>query len=221
MPSGLLNLALGVAMQVGSPGPSEMPGIPAPATAFGRYGSEGSSEQRYPFDSQQNFVHGYFQELPAYGGHHLFRPYNYKDVLSQSQTAAGWGERPNMPYSQQFWHKYHDQATLMKSTASAAPARAPQVWMPGTAQPTQSFAGWSPAPGSQIVVPPSTQFGTPAFPATPGSVYPAYGPISYPEPAPGSGLQPASGFQPASGYPMAPGIQSAADGVNPVSYRRY
>ena len=76
MPNGLLNLALGLAIQVGSPGPSETPNSPAPANAYGRYGFEGSSEQRHPFDTQQNWVHGYFQEIPAYGGHHTFRPYN-------------------------------------------------------------------------------------------------------------------------------------------------
>lgn len=114
MPHGIINLALGLAIQVGNPGPSEQPGFPAPARAFGQYGSEGSSEQRLPSDSQLGWLHGYHQEIPAYGGHHVFRPYNYKDVLSQSQTAAGWGERPNMPYAQQFWHKYHDQATMLK-----------------------------------------------------------------------------------------------------------
>ena len=136
MPNGLLNLALGLAIQVGSPGPSETPNSPAPANAYGRYGFEGSSEQRHPFDTQQNWVHGYFQEIPAYGGHHTFRPYNYKDVLSQSQTAAGWGERPTMPYSQQFAHKYHDQATMLKTT-QAAP-----IWT------TQMTSRYAPAQGS-------------------------------------------------------------------------
>lgn len=169
MPSALLNLALGVAMQVGSPGPSEMPGYPAPANAYGRYGSEGSSEQRMPFDSQQNWVHGYFQEIPAYGGHHLFRPYNYKDVLSQSQTAAGWGERPGMPYSNQFWHKYHDQATMLKTTQY----RSAPVWTPGwSSRPVQN-SGWSVAPNSQIILP-----------GTSGPLHmPAqnYTPVNYPE----------------------------------------
>lgn len=118
MPSGLINLALGLAIQVGTPGPSETPNFPPPARAYGQYGFEGSAEQRYPFDTQMNWVHGYHQEIPAYGGHHVFRPYNYKDVLSQSQTAAGWGERPAMPYSQQFWHKYQDQATMLKVSRS-------------------------------------------------------------------------------------------------------
>jgi len=116
MPSGLINLALGLAIQVGSPGPSEMPNAPLPARAYGQYGFEGSAEQRYSFDSQMNWVHGYHQEIPAYPGHPVYRPNNYKDVLSQSQTAAGWGERPAMPYSQQFWHKYQDQATMLKAS---------------------------------------------------------------------------------------------------------
>lgn len=114
MPNGFVNLALGLAVQVGSPGPSEAPNAPVPYRAFGQYGFEGSSEQRYAYDSQMNWVHGYHQEISAYGGHPVYRPYNYKDVLSQSQTAAGWGERPAMPYSQQYWHKYHDQATMLK-----------------------------------------------------------------------------------------------------------
>lgn len=212
MPNGLLNLALGVAMQVGSPGPSETPGYPAPANAYGRYGSEGSMEQRYPFDTQQNFVHGYFQEIPAYGGHHLFRPYNYKDVLSQSQTAAGWGERPTMPYSQQFWHKYHDQATMLRTT-QAAPIRN----MPAS-RPIQNLAGWSAPPGSQIVAPgfvqaenqqptgwtvvPGSQIVIPQ-PATPYSS----GPLNMPV----QNLSPA-GYQ----YPVVP----QGEYINPAGYRR-
>jgi hypothetical protein len=124
MPNGFINLAVGLAMQVGMPGPSETPNAPIPARAFGQYGFEGSSEQRITQESQLNWLHGYHQEIPAYGGHHVFRPYNYKDVLSQSQTAAGWGERPTMPYSQQFWHKYQDQATMLKlSRAQGLPAQ--------------------------------------------------------------------------------------------------
>lgn len=114
MPSGLINIALGLAIQVGTPGPSENPIAPVPARAYGQYGFEGSAEQRHPQDTQMNWVHGYHQEIPAYGGYATFRPNNYKDVLSQSQTAAGWGERPAMPYSQQFWHKYQDQASMLK-----------------------------------------------------------------------------------------------------------
>ena len=202
MAIGLLNLALGVAMQVGNPGPSEVPGYPAPANAYGRYGSEGSSEQRHPFDTQQNWVHGYYQEIPAYGGHHLFRPYNYKDVLSQSQTAAGWGERPSMPYSNQFWHKYQDHATMLKTT-QAAPVRGTPVWVPGQVPVQMSrqpinYAGWSEVPGSQIAIPQ-------AAPApSSGSLHipPQFAPVGYPD------------------YQQGPGLQQAVDVVNPVGYRR-
>ena len=190
MPSGLLNLALGLAIQVGSPGPFETPNFPAPANAYARQGFEGSSEQRYPFDSQQSWVHGYHQEIPAYGGHHVFRPYNYKDVLSQSQTAAGWGERPAMPYSKQFWHKYQDQATMLK-TSQAAPIWTPRIGNRFAPVPT----GWSqPVPGSHLVMPASNvpdygnQLSVPVIPAQ-GTLLP-YVPNSYTaEPIQGPALQ--------------------------------
>uniref|UniRef100_A0A7C2JYH7 Uncharacterized protein n=1 Tax=Schlesneria paludicola TaxID=360056 RepID=A0A7C2JYH7_9PLAN len=126
MPAGsITTVALGLEMQVGMPAPAEMPNYPPLGNAFSQGGFEGQYEQRYPFDSQQNWVHGYFQEIPAYGGHVFYRPYNYKDVLSQSQTAGGWGLSPTMPYSQQFWHRYHDQATMLKlSRTSPAPSLA-------------------------------------------------------------------------------------------------
>lgn len=128
MPSGLFNIALGLAMQVGTPGPSENPNAPVPVRAYGQYGFEGSAEQRLPQDTQLNWVHGYHQEIPAYGGYATFRPNNYKDVLSQSQTAAGWGERPAMPYSQQFWHKYQDQATMLKLSRIQPAGPSPYVF---------------------------------------------------------------------------------------------
>lgn len=200
--SGLLNLALGVAMQVGTPGPSEMPGYPAPSQAFSQTGVEGASEQRYPFDTQQNFVHGYFQEIPAYGGHNFFRPYNYKDVLSQSQTAAGWGERPSMPYSQQFWHKYHDQATMLK-TSQAAPQRSSHVWVPaasagsaGRAMP--EYPGWTVTPGSRIMVPQSA----PAYSSGPLHTPQNFTPVGLPE------------------SPQGSGVLHAVEYIDPAGYRR-
>lgn len=139
MPAGCWSvLALSLALQWGTPAPSEAPNYPPLANAYGQYGFEGQFEQRYPFDTQQNWVHGYFQEIPAYGGHVFFRPYNYKDVLSQSQTAAGWGMSPTMPYSQQFWHRYHDQATMLKLSRVSSPQGAPMV---------SPVGGWSSAPG--------------------------------------------------------------------------
>lgn len=87
--------AVGTAVPVG-PGP-----------AGGLYG-----EPLFPYDSPEPWMHGYFQEMPSYGGYSRFRPYNYKHVLSQSQVAGGWGMSANMPYSQQFWRRYAAQAEM-------------------------------------------------------------------------------------------------------------
>jgi hypothetical protein len=183
MPNGLINLALGLAMQVGTPGPSEAPNFPAPARAHNQYGFEGSAEQRHPSDTQQAWVHGYFQEIPAYGGRAVYRPYNYKDVLSQSQTAAGWGERPAMPYSQQFWHKYHDQATMLKMSRSQA---VPSPYF-AAQQPVQQATPWVAHPsGFQV---PSQQL--PWQQTTPPA---SYNLITMPETLQAPPIQPASDF---------------------------
>ena len=187
MPSGLINLALGLAIQVGTPGPSETPNFQSPARAYGQNGFEGSSEQRHPYDSQMNWVHGYFQEIPAYGGHQVYRPYNYKDVLSQSQTAAGWGERPAMPYSQQFWHKYHDQATMLKTTrVQATPS--PYTFTQHTVPQSQT---WVAQPSGLQV--PSQQFvwPQPTMPIAPASIAI---PTSMPESLQPPSLPPVSDF---------------------------
>jgi hypothetical protein len=76
------------------------------------HNSIGSREPLFPYDDQEPWKHGYLQEMPYYGGYHSFRPYNYKQVFSQSQTAAGWGMPSTMPYSQQFWHRYANQTDL-------------------------------------------------------------------------------------------------------------
>jgi hypothetical protein len=91
----------------------------APYGSFDAYGFGG---QLYPYDGPEPWLHGYFQEIPAYGGYTAFRPYNYKHVLSQSQTAGGWGLNPTMPYSQQFWHRYHAQATMSPTADGYDPA---------------------------------------------------------------------------------------------------
>lgn len=157
MPNGLGMLMVSAAMQVGAPSPFERPNFPALSNAYQHYGFEGQYEQRYQFDSQQNWVHGYFQEIPAYGGHAFFRPYNYKDILSQSQVSAGWGHSPVMPYSQQFWHRYHDQATMLKlSRAEGGMPQAPAV--PVSISPAgHGWLGPAPAPFSSPLplIPPS------------------------------------------------------------------
>lgn len=174
----LVSIALSLALQVGQPSPSETPNYPPLQNAFSQHGFEGQFEQRYPFDSQQNWVHGYFQEIPAYGGHVFFRPYNYKDVLSQSQTAAGWGMSPTNAYSQQFWHRYHDQATMLKLSRSNG-GQVPVMTQPAFTQPQVLPAGWVPQAATMTAAPmyyapapvqnfaPATQYTTPAFNATP------------------------------------------------------
>jgi hypothetical protein len=207
MPSGIINLALGLAIQVGTPGPSETPNAPPLARAYGQYGFEGSSEQRYPFDSQMNWVHGYHQEISAYPGHSVFRPYNYKDVLSQSQTAAGWGERPGMPYSQQFWHKYQDQAAMLKAARSSS-VPSPYVFTQHSvpqSSPAVIPSGWMAQPNGLHL--PSQQIVPPPFrgPAGPNS-----GSIAIPVSMPDS-LQPPA-LQP-------PALQPGGE-VNQINYRR-
>lgn len=120
-------VSLACAGQVGTPAPFEAPNAAPLADAYGQYGFEGQNEQRFPYDTQQNWVHSYYQEMPTYGGHAFFRPYNYKDLLSQSQVSAGWGHSPQLPYSQQFWHRYHDQATLLKLSGSPAAPVGPNL----------------------------------------------------------------------------------------------
>ncbi len=71
----------------------------APPAAAVPEGQPGCGEARYAFDAPEPWLHGYFQETPAYGGYRAFRPYNYKHVFVQSQIAAGWGAQPTMPYS--------------------------------------------------------------------------------------------------------------------------
>jgi hypothetical protein len=84
-----------------------IPPAPYVEAVGGIYGDE-----LYPYDAHYPWLHGYFQEMPAYGGYKSFRPYNYKHIMSQSKTAAGWGLSPQMPYSQQFWHRYQYRASM-------------------------------------------------------------------------------------------------------------
>jgi hypothetical protein len=187
--TGLTTLALGLAMQVGTPAPSETPNYPPLQNAFSQHGFEGQYEQRYPFDTQQNWVHGYFQEIPAYGGHVFYRPYNYKDVLSQSQTAAGWGMSPTMPYSQQFWHRYHDQATMLKLSRTTPQPTAPMAYpvmpagawgmQPQMTPPVQGYAapqGYWPAQTTQMVPMQAMPVQQPVYYTAPPTTAPA-GPL--------------------------------------------
>lgn len=81
----------------------------------GGYDSMGyglSGEMRYPFDQTDPWLHGYFQEMPAYGGYGSFRPYNYKHVFSHAQVGAMWGMPYSQPYSQDYFNRLRPQTTL-------------------------------------------------------------------------------------------------------------
>ena len=129
------------------------------------------SDQLYPYDAQETWQHGYIQYMPFYGAYKHFRPYNYKNVLSQTQTAAGWGMSPKMPYSQQYWHRYHERSRM----GNNAPTGAYQS-LPVFRQPNQQ--GQMPQP-PQIQAPPVPQRGrAPQFTPAPQNGQPHTG-VSY------------------------------------------
>lgn len=78
-------------------------------------GGGGGGDQLYPFDSPEPWLHGYFQEMPAYSGYSSFRPHNYKHVLAQMQVAGRWGIPATMPYSHQWYHRYRQRAGMHPS----------------------------------------------------------------------------------------------------------
>ena len=87
-------------------------GADAPIYEEAGSGVGGSGDSLYPYDAPEPWQHGYFQEIPAYGGYAHFRPHNYKHVFSQSQVSAGWGFSPQHAYSQQFWHRYEAMSSM-------------------------------------------------------------------------------------------------------------
>lgn len=103
-------------------------GMSGAPSAYATGGAFPGNEPLYPYDSQSPWMHGYFQEVPAYGGFVYFRPYNYKHVMPQSQTSAGWGMQPTMPYSHQFWHRFKQPASMspqLSNYRTPASARTP------------------------------------------------------------------------------------------------
>lgn len=83
------------------------------STGMGLNGYSGSNgDVLLPWDTQEAWMHGYFQEIGPYAGYHHFRPYNYKHVFAQADLAYRWGQPHGMPYSQQWWHRYHARAAL-------------------------------------------------------------------------------------------------------------
>ena len=104
-------------------------------------GGGGGGDQLYPFDSPEPWLHGHFQELPAYSGYSSFRPHNYKHVLAQMQVASRWGIPATMPYSHQWYHRYRQRAGMHPSWDTRLSATGPA--------PAQNYAA-SPAP-SQVM----------------------------------------------------------------------
>lgn len=83
------------------------------STGMGLNGYSGSNgDTLLPFDTQEAWMHGYFQEIGANPGYTHFRPYNYKHVFSQTDLSYRWGQPHGMPYSQQWWHRYQVRASL-------------------------------------------------------------------------------------------------------------
>ena len=85
------------------------------------YGGTNGRDPLFPFDGQEPWLHGYFQEMSPYGSYNYYRPYNYRNVFAQSRTAAAWGMPANMPYSQQFWHRYKAQAAMRRPVQHTSP----------------------------------------------------------------------------------------------------
>ena len=116
-----------------------------------------------------------------------------------------------MPYSQQFWHKYHDQATMLK-TSQAAPG-GPRAFWSGRPQQGQGYAGSSIAvPGHQLVVPSSGTYSVPGPQHMPL-------PSTYSVPAPQHVLMYSSA---PAGLPeqQGPALQPAVEYIDPAVYRR-
>ena len=108
-------------------------------------GGGGGGDQLYPFDSPEPWQHGYFQEMPAYGGHASFRPHNYKHVLAQTQVAGGWGINPTMAYAHQWYHRYRNRSGMHPGFGSAQAG----VSQPGFGNVAQA----APAPGTAAPYP--------------------------------------------------------------------
>ncbi|MCA9114004.1 MAG: hypothetical protein KDA79_02895 [Planctomycetaceae bacterium] len=151
------------AMYGGYPDATPIPGAgivtPPGVNSAGAYAAS-VTEQLYPFDAPEPWLHGYFQEIPAYGGWAAFRPYNYRHVLSQSQAAGGWGMSPQMPYSHQFWHRYQERATMANDVAQhrqAPPADYASARQAGPVYQTAARRNYT-APARQPVYPAAQQY---------------------------------------------------------------
>lgn len=154
------------------------------ATPFEGVGSVGNNEQLFRYDDQERWKHGYIRNMPYYEGYGAFRPYNYHHVFSQAQTAAGWGMPANMPYSQQFWHRYQNMTDLSRGDHSPVapytpPAKEwdhyPKPIRPGASLPPDMRMPGRQAPDFQsqeMILPGAPPAPLPAYPTQQGQVPP-------------------------------------------------
>ena len=70
------------------------------------------------YDAYEPWVHGYWQELPAFGGYAYYRPYNYRHVYVQSEVAASWGTSALMPYEQEYYRRAREQGIMEQRTTA-------------------------------------------------------------------------------------------------------
>lgn len=128
----ILVAGLSTGQVIYEPAPTDVvPGTVAPGSGVPIYeeagtGLGGSGDPLFPYDATEPWMHGYFQEIPAYGGYAHFRPHNYKHVFAQSQVSAGWGFSPQHPYSQQFWHRYESMSSMRLHLPSYPSPAAPR-----------------------------------------------------------------------------------------------
>jgi hypothetical protein len=80
------------------------------------------------YDAYEPWVHGYWQELPAFGGFTYYRPYNYRHVYVQSEVAASWGTSALMPYSQEYYRRAREQGIYEQRTSSISRNGMPTVY---------------------------------------------------------------------------------------------
>ena len=80
------------------------------------------------YDAYETWVHGYWQELPAFGGYAYFRPYNYRHVYVQSEVATSWQTSAQMPYSQEYFRRAREQGLYEQRTTSTNRNGLPMVY---------------------------------------------------------------------------------------------
>jgi hypothetical protein len=128
----------------------------------GGAGGYGVPDELYNYDHYNPWVHGYWQELPAFGGYAYFRPYNYRHVYVQSEVAANWGSTATMPYSQEYFRRAREQGIYEQRTTGVS-----RGGFPGYAYRQQP----RPAPSTQTIARTSAERPQPQKPASrPGTV---------------------------------------------------